>query len=250
MSDTTYNFYLVADTKNTGITDANVAHEVLVQLANAKSAKEFICFWGCYGQPLSQDPKDEEKYVKVNDSTWYLKETAFTPATGYEKVIFTEAIDKSVYHVSSKEVIQPGDSGLSFATSTMGAEGDAGLIPDATKLVLTYKNVDDDMIYTEEWTKSSNPDDPDQPSTSDKTISASADGDVYILYCRQAGTKDDNYYAFAMQELKAGVYVWTRKHRLNIFNADYTTTTETFTPNGYTLSQVDKELNGNYPGLD
>lgn len=289
---TNYNFYLVADAKDTGIKTHQDAHEVLVQLAavdeetKGKEKKNFFCFWGCYGDPmtLKQAKAQDAQTVEGIDGKYYLKETNFTIVKGYDAVPFSLAVDKSVYHVGPyqpgrSDVKVPtgddGDDGSSSATATRNddaADDDAGDdenddtkgnpadIKEATKLVLTYQN-SDGLVYEEAWYRKSgggDPDDPDNPSApgeGDTAIVASESNQIYIIYCglvngsgSGSGSSrgaDNEYYAFAFQELKEGIYVWSLKYRLNVFKADYSSTK----PNDYSLTQVDKELNGTYPGL-
>lgn len=285
-TETNYNFYLVADAKDTGIKTHKEAHEVLVQLAavdeetKEKQKVNFFCFWGCYGDAHSKLPsKSQDSYIKGIDGNYYLKETNFTIVKGYEAVPFSLAVDKSVYRVgpyqpgrSDVKVPTGDDDGSTSATATRNEDdadddivtddtrGKVEEIPDATKLVLTYKK-DDDTVYSETWyRKNGGGDDPDNPSApgeGDTAIVASEANQIYIIYCgltKGSGSgsgstssrgADNEYYAFAFQELKEGVYVWSLKYRLNVFKADYSSTK----PNDYTLKQVDKELNGTYPGL-
>lgn len=231
---TSYNFRLVATPTSSGIqkSETTKVREILTSFVRNSPSAEYYCFWGCYGEASQSTPSDKNNYVVI-DGKYYTKETAFHTVSGYEKVRFEDAMDKTLYH--------PGGSNPAPG-SNLPEDGDGEI---TTKERLT-------TIYTDESGKQSTkkwvPEDaiPIQAPPASNTFTFTAvEGETFIVYCGY----DDNYgYQFAFQEIEGGVECpWTYEKRFNIFNAEYTTDYKQGA-NDYKLYAVSDEVNGVFPG--
>lgn len=232
---TEYNFRLVATPVSTGISKSETTkvREILTNFVRTNSSTEYYCFWGCYGDAQT-NPSDKQNYVLV-DNKYYLKEKSFHTVSGYEKVRFEDAVDKTVYHPGGDNPA-PG--------SNIADDDDDGTITTKERLTTVYTD-EDGKTTTKKWVPEDAIPTP-TPSPSNTFTFTAVEGETFIIYC---GYDSSLGYQFAFQEIEGGVECpWTYEKRFNIFNAEYTTDYKQ-DANGYSLYAVSDEVNGVFPGV-
>lgn len=93
------NYIIALKEVNTGINTLEKAHDVLTTcLADPFNC---YCFWGkrtISSQTYNGLTYDKKRLCTEVDGHYVMAEDTFIPVTGYENVLFDDAIDKSVYH--------------------------------------------------------------------------------------------------------------------------------------------------------
>lgn len=115
------NYIIALKEVNTGIDTLEKAHDVLTTcLADPFNC---YCFWGkrtISSQTYNGLTYDKKRLCTEVDGHYVMAEDTFIPVTGYENVLFDDAIDKSVYHPGTHKqpsslncrltVVQPDNS--------------------------------------------------------------------------------------------------------------------------------------------
>lgn len=140
-------FTLTLRPVNTGVKSMTDAYETLKNMVVGEK-KYFYAFWGCYGDEVT-DTADKD-VIRTESGKYYLRETEFTVVTGYEKVRFEDALDRSVYHIPKSVYGEGGmQPGSTLTVKTFDADNKETSSVSNTKSIITKGRSDgtDELTY-------------------------------------------------------------------------------------------------------